>query len=103
MPRLQVTASNKVYITRAAAALMLATIRNGVFFGGCYVKKDGSERIFCGRRGVTQGVTGKGMKYDTALKGYITYWDRGAKGFRTLNVNTLQYFNLRGKHYAIVN
>lgn len=74
----------------------------GRFFSGTYIKKDGTVRVFNGRLNVKKGVTGKGLAFNPADKGLIPYYDTKRKGFRMLNVATLQQLNVNGKKYEVL-
>lgn len=54
-----------------------------------YRKKDGSLRILNTVTGVRKNITGAGLKYDPDKYGYIILYDLKAKGYRTVNINTI--------------
>jgi len=54
-----------------------------------YRKKDGSLRIINTVTGVRKNITGKGLTYDPDKYGYIILYDLKAKGYRTVNLNTI--------------
>jgi len=79
-------------------------VRNtdGKFFTAVFRKKDGSRRVMNGRIGVTaylQGGENKVVKTDNS---YMTMFDVQAKGYRTLNLATLEELHAKGKIYEVV-
>jgi hypothetical protein len=52
-------------------------------------KKDGSLRILNTVTGVRKDITGAGLRYDPDKYGYIILYDLKAKGYRTVNINTI--------------
>ena len=72
------------------------------FFGGMYVKKDGSQRKFNGRMGVRKHLKGGELKYSPSEFGYVIYWDRVKGTYRTLNTNTLTTLRIGKKDYFII-
>jgi hypothetical protein len=70
---------------------------NGQIFSATFVKKDGSLRKIQARRGVTKGVTGKGLSFDPLTKGLLPVYDMHKEGFRMINLNTLKEAKIKGK------
>ena len=60
------------------------------FFTVKFKKKDGTIRKLNGKLGVTKHLKGGVKKYDASSLGYITVYDNVNKGYRTINLNTLQ-------------
>lgn len=60
------------------------------FFTVKFKKKDGTTRILNGKLGVKKHLKGGEKKYDASSLGYITVYDAKNKGYRTLNLATLQ-------------
>jgi len=73
------------------------------FFGGEFVKKDGTYRQFNGRQGVKKHLQGGELKYTPSEHGYIIYWDRVRGEYRTLNTNTLTRLRVGKQDYMVVN
>jgi len=57
----------------------------GKFFTVKFIKLDGSERVMNARLGVKKYLKGGTLKYDPAEFNYITVYDMGSKGYRTVN------------------
>ena len=85
----------KIQITKDQAYLLMSATK-GTIFTVAYTKKDGSTRVLNGRSGVTKGVNGNGLKYDPAKKGLLTVYDIQAKGYRTVNLNTVMNIRFKG-------
>jgi hypothetical protein len=73
----------------------------GKFFTVTFIKKDGSERVMNARLGVKKYLKGGTLKYDPAEFNYITVYDMGAKGYRTVNANTIQKLKIGKNEYII--
>jgi hypothetical protein len=65
-------------------------------------KKDGTLRRMTARKGVTKGVTGKGMNYRPLGKGYVTVFDMDKGEFRMVNLNTVRRFSVNGEKYLVI-
>jgi len=63
--------------------------KRGKMLTVAYRKKDGSLRILNTVTGVRKNITGTGLKYDPDKHGYIILYDLKAKGYRTVNINTI--------------
>jgi len=63
--------------------------KRGKMLTVAYRKKDGSLRILNTVTGVRKDITGAGLKYDPDKYGYIILYDLKAKGYRTVNINTI--------------
>jgi hypothetical protein len=75
---------------------------NGKFFTAVFKKKDGSIRELNGRLGVTAYLKGGENKVVKPSNSYVTVYDVQAKGYRTLNLATLEELRLGGKVYKVV-
>jgi hypothetical protein len=73
----------------------------GKFFTVTFIKKDGSERVMNARLGVKKYLKGGTLSYDPAEFNYITVYDMGAKGYRTVNANTIQKLKIGKNEYTI--
>tara|TARA_R110002020_G_scaffold322026_2_gene537888 strand:- start:1690 stop:1962 length:273 start_codon:yes stop_codon:yes gene_type:complete len=62
-----------------------------------FIKKDGSLRKMVFRTKVTKGVTGEGMKYNPSDYGLRTVYDMQERGFRHVNLKTIQMITAHGK------
>lgn len=67
-----------------------------------FKKKDGTIRRMTARKGVSKGVTGKGMNYRPLGKGYVTVFDMDKGEFRLVNLNTVQKFSVNGEKYLVI-
>lgn len=68
----------------------------GRFFTVEHIKKDGTVRKTNARVGVKKYLKGVGLSYDPAKKGLLTVYDIQAKGYRTVNLNTVMNIRFKG-------
>jgi len=73
----------------------------GKFFTVKFIKLDGSERVMNARLGVKKYLKGGTLKYNPEEFNYITVYDMGAKGYRTVNANTIQNLKIGNNEYVI--
>ena len=66
----------------------------GRFFSCVTLKSDGSYRKWVARTGVKKGVKGVGRK--NTKENLVTVYEPKVKGYRTINLETLQNFNCGG-------
>lgn len=66
-----------------------------------YRKKDGSLRILNTVTGVRKNITGAGLRYDPDKYGYIILYDLKAKGYRTVNINTVGDVRMDKQVYTV--
>ena len=73
----------------------------GKIFGAVFVKKDGSIRSINARLGVKINLKGgnNGASNKNAL---ITVYDMSAKGYRMINLATLQQLTIGGTVYSVL-
>ncbi len=64
-----------------------------------FTKKNGTESKMTCRFGVKKGVTGKGMRYSTIEKNYVSVYkfDKEASGFRTLILANIIEVKFKGQ------
>jgi len=62
--------------------------KNGKIFTVNFIKKDGSERVMTCRLGVKKHLKG-GVSTTTHIPEYVTVYDVVAKGYRTINLETV--------------
>ena len=74
----------------------------GQFFTVEFTKKNGENRVMTGRRGVTKGVTGEGLKFAPADYGMFTMFDIQADGFRMVTIDRITRLTISGKTYQVV-
>ncbi len=74
----------------------------GRFFTAVFKKKDGSRRVMNGRIGVTSYLKGGRNNVVKPDNSYLTMYDVHAKGYRTLNLATLEELHLHGAVYKVV-
>ena len=75
---------------------------SGKFFTAVFEKKDGSTRAMTARLGVTSYLQGGENKVAKPSNSYKTVYDVQAKGYRTLNLGTLQELRANGVTYKVV-
>lgn len=68
---------------------ILEAIKTGKFFTVKFIKKNGELRELNGRLGVKKHLKGGELGYDPAAFNYIIVFDVVAKGYRTINVDTV--------------
>ncbi len=73
----------------------------GKFFTVTFIKKDGSERVMNARLGVKKYLKGGTLKYNPEDFNYITVYDMGSKGYRTVNANTIQKLKIGKNEYVV--
>lgn len=78
---------------------VIRAIAGGTFFSACFTKKDGAERHMVCRLNVQKDLTGAGLAYDPHEHGYLIVWDVQKEGYRTINLTTLKWIQLRGVRY----
>ena len=66
-----------------------------------FIKNDGSLRKMVFRPQVTKGVTGEGMKYNPSDYGLRTVYDMHERGFRHVNLNTMQWLKAHGETHHV--
>jgi|TARA_R100000951_G_scaffold112736_3_gene113533 hypothetical protein len=64
------------------------------FFSVKFKKQNGADRILTGRLGVTKHLKG-GSRSATNDK-YLIVWESATKGYRYVNIDTLQWIKCRG-------
>lgn len=77
----------------------------GKFLNVQFIKKDGTARSLTGRMGVYKSpnapLTGEGLKFNPDDYGLVTIFDTQAKGYRMVNINTLEQLTLEGETYTV--
>lgn len=73
--------------------------QNGRFFSAWFVKKNGKIRYMNCRTGVSKYLKGKKRLY--SYDHLLTVYDIQAKGYRTININTLLRLKIDGKHISV--
>jgi ABC-type antimicrobial peptide transport system ATPase subunit len=72
---------------------------NGRFFSVSFIKKDGSLRKLVGRTGVTKAL--KGGLCTVNRDQYIIAYDVNAKGYRSINVNSIVALACNGERVYV--
>lgn len=67
-----------------------------------FKKKNGETRRMTARKGVTKGVTGKGMRYSPLGKGYMTVFDMDKGEYRLVDLTTVKRFTVKGEKYFVL-
>ena len=85
-----ITMINKTINKDKAKQLIEGT--KGQIFSGLFIKKDGTHRLINARTGVTKHLKqdAKPRPYDPIKYDLIPVFDMTKKGYRMLNLNTLQ-------------
>jgi len=87
---------NRVHVERAIRD-------NGhLYFGATFKKVNGDIRVMSAKTGVRKGLKGGINKVVKENNSYMTVYDNNAKGFRTLNLATVQTLTMQGRHYEVV-
>jgi len=73
----------------------------GKFVSVEFVKKDGSLRKMTGRFGVTKHLKGGVNRVVNESNAYMTIYDTVNKGYRTINLETIQRLNVGGVAYEV--
>ncbi len=90
-------------INRTLAPLKLIDcINDGHIFFVEFTKKDGSTRRMTCRKGVSKGVTGKGMSYRPLGKGLLNVFDMDKQEYRMINLLELTKFTVNKKKYLVI-
>jgi len=86
---------NKLHIERA--------IRDNrhLYFGVEFTKKDGSTRVMSAKLGVRKGLKGGVNKVVKPNNSYMTVYDNNARGFRTVNLDTIKKLHIQGREYVV--
>ena len=71
---------------------------NGKFFTCFFVKKDGTLRKMTARVGVKKGLTNSGFVREEK-ENLVCVYDIAAKGYRTINLDTLKSFKCGDVQY----
>jgi hypothetical protein len=72
----------------------------GKIFTVKFVKKNGDERTMNCRLGVSKGITGKGMSFDSLSRDLLPVWDMQSEGYRMINLSTILEIKIAGKVYT---
>ncbi len=75
---------------------------NGKIFSAVFTKKDGEKRKMVCRRGVAKYVKGVGLKFKPEECNLIGVFDMHNKGYRFINLETLQSLKVKGRDYKVV-
>lgn len=89
----------KIINKNQAVELMGET--SGQVFSVVFTKKDGSVRHMNCRTGVKKYVKGVGLAFDAKEKGLFGVYDMQSKGYRFINVNTIQGLQVAGEFYTV--
>jgi hypothetical protein len=95
-------ASSSVAINRLQIGALLERQR-GKFVAIDFVKLDGSNRKIVGRFGVEKHSQGGENKVATPDRTYLTIYDVIAKGYRTVNLETVAKIRAGNCAYHVVN
>ena len=76
---------------------------NGRIFSSLFIKKDGSHRLMNARLKVTKHLKENAKKrpYDPSKYNLLTVFDMTNKGYRMINIETLQTLIINKKMYNV--
>ena len=74
----------------------------GKFIGVTFIKKDGTIRRLNGRFGVHKYLVGGINKVSKNSNSYLTIYDVKAKGYRTINLDTIQSIRMNKELIEVV-
>jgi len=83
-------------------ALEIINNTKGKIFTVNFIKKDGSLRKMNCRQGVKKHLKGGKPAYDFKSKGLISVYDLQSKGYRTININTLQTLKTENQTFQVL-
>jgi hypothetical protein len=75
------------------------------FFGVSFIKADGTERSFSCRTGVSEHVTGQGLKYNPESRSNLIVWvpsiktDDPHKKYRTIKIPRIKQLRINKEIY----
>lgn len=75
---------------------------NGRVFSVIFTKKNGERRVMNCRLGVKKYTNGKGMKYNPSKRGYKVVYEMNNRGYRMINLNTLEKIKANGQEFELV-
>lgn len=89
-------------VTSAAVTKEIRRLIGGARIFGCkFTKADGTIRTGSFRLKVRKNLTGAGPSYNTDDRGNIIAYDMNKKGYRTIPLRRVEYFNIRGVRVEI--
>jgi hypothetical protein len=101
------------FINKAEAKKILDNQKDGSIFTVKFIKRgDGSLRTMNCRKGVSKGVTGKGMAYDPSKKNLVPVYDMQKakelkktdspeKAFRMISIEGIREMTIKGQTYIV--
>lgn len=76
---------------------ILKALLGSQFFSVVFTKSDGTKRKMLCKLGVKKYLKGGQKSYDDKAKGHLTVYSVNDKGYRTVNLNTLEQIKVKGK------
>lgn len=73
----------------------------GTIFSAEFTKKDGTTRKMLARLGVKKHLKGGTKPFNDDDYNILTVYDLQKKGYRSINLNTLQKLKIRGKEIIL--
>ena len=83
-------------------ALKLIKSTQGQIFNVTFTKKDGSIRSMSCRLGVAKHLKGGELAYDPKEYDLLAVFDVQKKGYRMINLETLERIAISGKEFKVV-
>lgn len=93
--------SVKRKISKNEAAQLIKNTK-GKFFTISFTKKDGTNRVINARLGVKIYLKGGTLPYNPDEKGLIPVFDAKAKGYRMVNLNTVNKLIIDKTEYEVI-
>lgn len=92
-----------IRISRLYAAKLISEYSSDRIFAVTFVKRtNGEVRTITGRKGVTKGITGRGLCFDPQSKGLVGIFDVQKDQFRFINLETIISIRLDGEQYQVI-
>lgn len=88
-------------ITQAKAKKLIKE-SNGAFFSAKFTKKDGEKRKMVARIGVTKYLNNGILSFNPENNGYMVVFDTNKRGYRMLNLKTLERLKIGGQSFKVV-
>lgn len=79
----------------------LREMAGNTVFSANIVKKDGSKRVMSARFDVKKHLKG-GASTTAHISSLATVFDMNAKGYRSINLNTVEGFKIKGEEWEVV-
>lgn len=92
--------ANRTHLPETSELKAMVKSTKGKFFSAIFIKADGSKRKIVGRVSVHKGV--KGASNRVPKEHLIAVFEPKTKGWRTINLETLQSFKCGNFKYEVI-